>query len=70
MDTYQKKRKMTRNEMLRRKFIQQRIIGALMIAIMIAFFAVIGNSGEDASAGLLIGFMGVWLIVSRHILIL
>ena len=69
MNNYANHTSKTRNE-IKRKFVTQRIMGAVMIAIMIFFFAMVRGTGEDATGGLVIGFIGIWLLVSRHILIL
>jgi hypothetical protein len=52
-----------------RKFIVQKFIGLIFVALSILFigFAAIGH--EDCGAGVLIGFLGLYLIGTRRIVL-
>lgn len=63
------KRAPTRNQRRRRKFIEQKLMGLAMIAITVGFLWMCAGTNEDAAAALLTGPLGLYMLFSRHIVI-
>ncbi len=60
------KKCMTRNE-LRQRLTEQRIIGALMIAMGVFLGWFTSSAGEDVTCALFIGGLGLFLLLSRKV---
>lgn len=60
------KRSMTRCE-LRRKLIEQRIIGGMMIVMGVFLGWFTSSAGEDATCAVFIGGLGLFLLLSRKV---
>lgn len=70
---YPKRKAKTRNQLRRRRFIEQKLMGLLFIALTVLIFwiASTGTSFEDrdATVALLTAPMGLYLLFTRHIVI-
>lgn len=66
---YSRKRRMTRNEYRRRKFIEQKLMAFALLIIAAIFIWMTGTANEDAGGGLIAGALGLYLLFTRHIVI-
>lgn len=71
--SYAQRKARTRNQLRRRKFIEQKLMGLALIALtaLIFWIASTGASFEDGDAtmALLTAPMGLYLLFTRHIVI-
>lgn len=69
MYQYQTKKRMTRNQRLRKMF-EQRLMGIAMLVIAIFFIWMTATANEDSTGGLLVGAMSLPLLFSRNLWII
>ena len=73
VEGYSRRKAKTRNQLRRRKFIVQKLMGISFIALTVLIFLIASTGtsfeGRDATAALLTAPMGFYLLFARHIVI-